>query len=146
MPPSRVKFSIRLTEEQIRSFPVSIESMWFEESNGFYLLKNVPQFVDDLSYDDLVSLEEVGENLYVIEKIVRPSKNSTIWILLTDFDAKSQVIDSITALGCGIEGGALKGYYTVNVPERVDIDTCYAFIDMSEELGLLVADYPSIRH
>ena len=67
-------------------------------------------------------------------------------MLLKNDNVGSEFLKSINALGCGLEGGAFEGYFSINVPESVDIENCYALIDTAEDSEYLVADYPSIRH
>ncbi|WP_448569662.1 DUF4265 domain-containing protein [Thalassotalea ganghwensis] len=141
-----VKLSIQLSNEQIGSLPVEIEHLWFDKENDYYRLKNIPQFVDELSYDDLVKVRKVDGNSYVIEQVKEFSQNSTIWILAKNGADLRDFLESIKSLSCGIEGGALDGYYAINIPHCVDIEQIYSLIDSYENSNILVADYPSIRH
>lgn len=43
------------------------------------------------------------------------------------------VLLSVSKLGCGVESGAVEGYFSINVPEDVSIDDCYALIDKAEK-------------
>ena len=139
------KFAIKLTDEQRGSFPVSIEHLWFEQKEPFYQLKNIPQFVDEVSYDDLVELKEVGEGEYTIQRVVIPSDNSSLWLLFKDYNYVEELVGRLKLIGCGVEGGTLEGYYSVNVPKQVKIEACYKLIDFFESKGVVVADYPSLR-
>lgn len=148
--PEFVKLPIHLTKEQVGSFPVSIEHLWFERSwieqkGDYYRLKNIPQFVDEVAFDDVVKLHAVAQEAYVITDIVEASDNSTLWVLFKQPNCIQSFIQRVKALGCGIEGGALEGYYAINVPIQVDIESCYAIIDTMEHQGILVADYPCLR-
>ncbi len=140
------KITIQLTEEQMANYQFSTETLWFDEEGPYYKLKNIPLFVDELSYDDLVSIEKVDENEYIIEKIIQKSGNSTIWLFFKNNDVSEKIIEAIHALGCGIEGGTIDGYYGINILTTTDIDDVYSLIDKGEQTGDLVADYPSIRH
>jgi|GEM_PF-2554579 len=143
-----VKLSIELTEEQREGYPVSSESLWFDKVKNGYQLKNIPFFIDDLSFDDVISVSEITEGYYEIISIVEKSLNSTIWLCFSvDTEAEKKVfLDQISKLDCGYESGVLEGYVTVNVPEKVNIDKVYSMIDKAEKIDILVADYPSIRH
>jgi hypothetical protein len=140
-----VKLSIKLTHEQIGSFPVSVESIWFDKEGTCYRVKNIPQFIDNLSFNDLVSIRPLKEGLFEIENIVEPSLNSTIWALAKSGHDIQLFLNALKSLGCGIEGGALDGYYSINIPEYINIEDVYSLVDQAEELAQLVADYPSIR-
>lgn len=140
------KFAIKLTDEQIGPFPVAVEWLWFDGDNGEFQLKNIPFFVDEVSYDDVVSLVEVDSDAYQISKILKPSGNSTVWLLTKREPAGQEVLDAISKLGCGVEGGVLHGYYAVNVPSTVSFSDVMNILTPAKELGVISIDYPSIRH
>ncbi len=75
-----VKIKFKLTDDQMANYPVTTESIWCDVEGDYYRVKNIPQFLDDLSYDDLISIKNESENEFSVEKIIEPSKNSTIWI------------------------------------------------------------------
>lgn len=143
-----VKLSIELTEEQREGYPVSSESLWFDKVKNGYQLKNIPFFIDDLSFDDVISVSEITEGYCEIISVIEKSLNSTIWLCFSvDKEAeKKAFLDQIRKLNCGHESGILEGYVTVNIPEKVNIEKVYSMIDKAEKTDLLVADYPSIRH
>jgi hypothetical protein len=140
------KLAIRLTEEQIGPFPVSVEWLWFDQESGNFRLKNIPFFVDEVSFDDLVSLVEVELGLYQIGEVIEPSENSTVWLLTKDEAEGQKFLDEISRLGCGVEGGVLHGYYAINVPGAVSFDAVMAILTPAEDAGSVSIDYPSIRH
>jgi Domain of unknown function (DUF4265) len=146
MQKDKVKLTIKLTEEQIGQDPISTETLWFEIVGKFHRVKNVPLFIDDISYDDLISVEKIGDNLFEIVRIEEHSKNSTIWIFVRDRVFEEKFLNDIRQLECDIEGGAFKDYYAINVPKKVDIKRVYALIDHGVAHDVLAADYPSIRH
>ncbi len=59
---------------------------------------------------------------------------------------RKDVISGLHKLGCGVESGAIDGYFAINVPAKVNIQKIYSAIDDAEAKDILVADYPSIRH
>ncbi len=141
-----MKLTFKLTEEQSGPFPVSTESLWFVEENSGYRLKNIPFFIDELSFDDVISVKQLDKNLYCIEKILQPSLNSTIWVYLKDVDSGKEIIDKIVGMACGIESGVIDDYYAVNVPGEVEYSSVYNLLVEEESNGVLMADYPSTRH
>lgn len=140
------KFAIKLTNEQIGPFPVSVEWLWFDDENGNFRLKNIPFFVDEVSYDDVVSLVKVEPDLYQIGEVVRPSGNSTVWLLTKEEIAGREVLNAISKLGCGVEGGVLHGYYAVNVPSAISLGEVMDILAPFKDAGAISVDYPSIRH
>lgn len=140
-----VKLTIKLTQEQSEGYPVSTETLNFIKELGHYRLVNIPFFVDNLSMEDVISVRAIDSDLFEIDEIVNKSKNSTIWVTLNDSELGNRVLSKVHNLGCGYEGGVLKGYYTINVPYSVDIDDVFDLLDEAEEQNILLMDYPSIR-
>ncbi|MBB6521316.1 DUF4265 domain-containing protein [Pseudoteredinibacter isoporae] len=139
-----VKISFLLTEDQIGPFPVSIESICCECEGEYLRVKNIPFYVDNLSFDDLISVIEVGRKEYQIDEVVSESGNSTVWVYV-----KSEitgVIEQLKALGCGVETGVIDGYYAVNVPSELNISPVLDILETAESTGDVSVDYPSIRH
>lgn len=141
-----VKITIQLTDDQMGDYPVSTESLWFDKEGDYFRLKNVPFFIDNLSYDDLVEIRQCSSDTYEIINIVSPSKNSTVWLCINGDDAAKTILDGMKQLGCIVEGGVLYGYYAMNIPADTNFDEVYSLIEKGQESNVLVVDYPSIRH
>jgi hypothetical protein len=141
-----VKLSILLTEDQAGDFPVSSETIWCIEEGEFFRVKNVPFFIDQVSFDDVISVRESADGFFEIIDVILPSSNSTIWLYFKTGSAEQAVLDKLIQKGCGVEGGVFDGYYAINVPGAVDIDVIYSVIDEVMESGKVLVDYPSIRH
>ena len=142
-----VKRTIRLTDDQIGPYPVPTESLWFDiESDDLLRLKSIPFFVDELSFDDVVSLTPLGDDEWRIAEVVQGSGNSPIWLLVKDEAAGRDMLASISALGCGVEGGVFDGYYAINLPAEVDWSSFMDLINEEANADWLAVDYPSIRH
>ena len=141
-----VKLTFNLTQEQAGPFPVSTESLWCDCEGEYFRVKNIPFFLDELSYDDVISVTSLPDGNYRIESIVVPSDNSTLWIGVLDDDEGTRLVTEIKELGCGSESGVFNGYIAVNVPSVVDLRKVLAIVQQGEERGTLIVDYPSIRH
>ncbi len=143
-----VKRSIRLTDEQCAPFPIETESMWFYRDDKNYRLKDIPLFVDCLSFDDLVSLTVIDpdKNLFEVEKLVDPSPNSTIWIFLKDGNSDQEILAKIGDLGCGIYGGMIENMFAINIPGSLDLEIVLKLLVLALDAVKILVDYPSIRH
>ena len=141
-----VKLTFALSEEEIGPYPVSSEALWCTPENGNFRLKNIPFFLEGVSFDDIVSVVREGEHLHRISKVVNPSSNSTLWISIQDSKNGLPLLDALTALGCGVEGGVLEDYYAINVPGAVRLQNVLDLIDPALRKEWLLVDYPSIRH
>lgn len=144
--PRSVKLNFKLTEEQVGPFPVSIESIWCDIEGKYFRVKNIPFFVDQISFDDLISVVVLPDDLVELRRIVKRSKNSTVWIYVKDELNGKSTLDVLQNLGCGVEGGVLDGYFAVNIPATVSITDINSVIDPAEENNWLAVDYPSMRH
>lgn len=60
---------------------LATESVWAEKENNYYRIKNIPFFAPNISYDDLISVEEDEEELF-FEDIIETSGNSTLQIII----------------------------------------------------------------
>jgi len=141
-----VKRTIRLTDEQIGPYPIATETLWFDIEEGKFRLRNVPCFVDQVSFDDVVSLEAIGDHEWRIDAILQQSGNSTIWLLVEDTQQGEPVIRAIKKLGCAVETGIFDGYYAINVPEEVEMKRFLDLIQTGLEENWIAVDYPSVRH
>lgn len=141
-----VKLSFVLTKEQAGPFPVSTETLWCRHEAGNYRVKNVPFFIDEISFDDLISVRALDDGNFEIESVIAPSQNTTIWLYFKNGADENALLDELLSDGCGIEGGVIDGYYAINVPKSVAIDRVYSLISDAESDGMIMADYPSIRH
>ncbi len=141
-----IKLTFLLSDKQAGPFPVSTESLWCDCEKGNYRVKNIPFFIDNLSFDDLISVTEVSEGLFEIQTIVEFSRNSTIWIYLKDEINGKAIIDELLNIGCGVESGVIEGYFSINVPATININNVCSIIKDGKENQYILSDYPSIRH
>ena len=145
MQENKVKLCFRLTQDQSAGFPVGAERIWCRKEPGGYRVKNAPFFVDGLSFEDLITVRDLGSGDVELDQILERSGNSTIWMNFSNPDFSKAVLDSIRSLGCSIEGGVFPGYFSVNVPEIVPIVDVFDLLDKEINQGVLEVNYPSIR-
>ncbi len=62
---------------------LATESVWAEKENKYYRIKNIPSFAPNISYDDLISVEEDEDELF-FDEIIKTSGNSTVQIIIYD--------------------------------------------------------------
>ncbi len=140
------RLNFLLTADQAGPFPVSTETIWCQAEGDNYRVKNVPFFIDDISFDDVIAVRSLGDGFFKIVNVVTESGNSTVWLYFKGGADGTDLTAKLLSIGCGVEGGVIDGYYAINVPEAVDINLVYSAISESERHGLVIADYPSIRH
>jgi Domain of unknown function (DUF4265) len=141
-----IKLTFQLTDKQMGDGPVSTESLWCAAEAGLFRVKNIPFFIDGLSFDDLISVKRRSDESYDIAGIIERSRNSTVWLYLKKESGGRCVLDEVKGLGCGVEGGAVADYFAINVPETVNFKTVQFLLSSGEKAGALIFDVPSMRH
>lgn len=140
------KYTLTLTPEQAGPFPVSTESLWFDVVAGGLRLRNIPFFVDGLALDDIVTLHALDDGTWALDRVVRPSGNSTVWIHLDEGRQRPWLDALARRTGCRFEGGVIAHYYALNVPPDTDFAALCAALDEAQESGEVLVDYPCVRH
>lgn len=99
------------------------ESVWANKIGANYQLENAPFFAKNVSYGDIVSVENENGRLYFLT-LVEASEHSTIQVILFTSDAFNQLVSSIEALGGSWEEFDKKQkYLSIDYPpERNYID------------------------
>lgn len=98
--------------------PEEWEGLWATPtSDGCFKIDNIPFYAKNLSCGDLVEASREG-NKYLFKRVVKPSENSTIRIILYDLADEAEVRKSFTDFGCSIEGTGTPGLIAVNVPKK----------------------------
>ncbi len=97
--------------------PEEWEGLWATPvGGGRFKIDNIPFYAKNLSCDDIVEAKQDGDR-YVFKRVVDPSENSTIRVVIYDLADKDSVRNDLTALGCSIEGTGTPGLIAVNVPK-----------------------------
>jgi hypothetical protein len=119
---------------------IDTESLWSERVTAdTFRLRNSPFFAFDLSADDIVRAEKVG-NDWLFREVVTRSGHSTYRIYLQgdsvfqDEDIQ-QAWQPIAALGAAYEN-ANDRFFAVDIPPGKDVTTIYNLFEQGEEAGL----------
>lgn len=126
--------------------PVNAESLWFDEHECGFQLKSIPFFVPNLAYDDVVDLEILSDTHAAVKAVVQHSGNSTIWAYLREGVDEEAVLSLLSDSGIGTEGGALEGYFALNLPEDTSfsvLQNCLADLLASDRAEIALG---SMRH
>ncbi len=115
---------------------LAIESVWASKEKEYYRIKNIPFFAPNISYDDLISVED-DENELFFDELIEQSGNSTVQIVFFDISTFDNVISKLVDLGCEWEGSHLKNYISVNVPCMVNYHPINSFLLRSRENKIL---------
>ena len=111
--------------------PVSMESIWAEETEEGYLkINNIPFYSKEISFGDIVSVIQKEENYLLYDKTIIHSKNSTLRIVFFNENQKfkDKILAKLIDLGCEYEAFNVN-FYAINIPIQVDIEEIYNFLD-----------------
>ena len=128
--------------------PVAVESLPF--TTGLieeYRLTKPPLFVKDLSVDDVIAVTEfdLEGNVVSWRHVVR-SKRTTIWMLrLQQTEDIERALSELRTLGCNTVGLDSVGCYSIDVPERLEIEKIDPVLSGLDAECVAVA-FPSMRH
>ncbi|ROH90615.1 DUF4265 domain-containing protein [Chryseobacterium cucumeris] len=108
---------------------IAEEKLWIEKKNDVeYQIKNIPFFVPNLAYNDIISVENDEGELY-FEELIRPSEHSTIQIVFFDTERIKDVTSDIEKMGCSWEGIDNQHIIAVDVPENVNYKKIREYLD-----------------
>lgn len=108
--------------------PEEWEGLWaIPMGGGHFRIDNIPFFAKNLSCDDIVEAGREGDE-YVFRRVVAPSENSTIRVVIYDLADEGGVRNNLAALGCSIEGTGTAGLIAVNVP-KISIGNVLDFLE-----------------
>ena len=139
----KIKFVIKNIEDDWP--PVKYENLWGERNGDSFRLKNAPFFIDNIAFDDIVQIQKLDGDIFDIIKVIKPSQHSTIWIYVNSDNDIRLILEPIKALNCGIEGGAVDNYYSINVPSSSVLEKLYGLLDPLVNEAKISVDYPCLK-
>jgi hypothetical protein len=140
------KVSFELEQDEDGYPPDRWENLWtFEADEGLYCVDNIPFYVKGISSGDLISTEGDGEQL-LFKKLVRPSSNSVIRVLVSDVATVQAARDSFRALGCESELSHVPKLFAVEIPGDVDFGPVGELLAEGDEAGRWHYEEGVLRH
>jgi hypothetical protein len=104
------------------------EGLWAVPlGEGLYKVDNIPFYAMNISWEDVVEAE-YQDNLYILKRLVQPSENSTIRVVVYDLANEDDVRKRISEMGCAMEGSGIPGLIAVNVP-KASIEKVLIFLN-----------------
>ena len=126
--------------------PVEAESLHFNEVSNGYKVKSIPFFIENVAYDDVLELDILDETRAAIKSTVTKSENSTVWVYFREGVNEKEVLRKLKKLKIGVEGGALKGYYSLNIPKELSLQDFDNQFEDLEKNGFVEIAYGALRH
>lgn len=97
--------------------PEEWEGLWaLPVGDDLFKIDNIPFYAKNLSCDDIIEATR-QEDEYVFKRVVTPSENSTVRVVLFDLANEEKLRADLTNLGCSIEGTGTPGMLAVNIPK-----------------------------
>ncbi len=94
---------------------IAEEIVWAKAlGNGLYQIDNIPFYAPNVSYNDIVTVEN-DEGLLYFDGLERSSGHSTIQVVFFDESKVKNVLEELVLLGCKWEGMEGKPYYAIDV-------------------------------
>lgn len=112
------------------------ETMWTINRDDGYEIDNIPFYVTGLALGDIVGAEPDIDGVLWYSKLIRPSKHSTIQVLLASEKDIDLVRGELQRMGCASEVSDIRRLVAVNVPPSVSYETVKAFLDRGEHEGI----------
>ncbi|MBK7706128.1 MAG: DUF4265 domain-containing protein [Acidobacteria bacterium] len=139
------KIRFRLEQDEDGYPPNEWETLWATVvGENAYSIDNIPFFVRDVSYGDVVSASEDG-GVLLFDSLLRRSKNSVIRVIAFSESVIPGLRRQLERLGCDTEGSHIPNLISVNVPDRANLETILEFLDNGEKEQLWEYESASFR-
>lgn len=126
--------------------PADWEHLWVRESGtGEFTVDNTPFFVRGISFGDVISADRRNGEL-VFAKLLRPSRHSTLRVIVFDKTIVPEIRLSLRDLKCASELSHVSGLIAVDCPPEASIDDVRGFLEQGEEAGRWEYEEAAIRH
>ena len=144
-----IALSFQLQQDEDGWPPAAVECLWCEPQGDHYRVETCPLFVKGISVGDLIDVQKDDQGDVVSFCVVRPSKNTTLWIIFWDESKVEPTLQELHKLDCDTTG-PLEGWKTklcsVNVPSSTSMTDVDALLEPLEELEQIALACPSNRH
>lgn len=143
---STVKVFFRLKQDESGYPPVTSEFLWcLPTQNATFIVDNIPFYARDISLGDEISVEESEGELFFAH-LIRPSKNSTLRVLLKRPAMTKEIREKLDGLGCGCELMDGMNLLAVTLPQESNIAEALAFLDNETEKGNIGIEESAVRY
>ncbi len=113
-----------------------VESMWAIKRSEGYELDNIPFFAYSVAVGDIVAAEVDDEGCLWFESVLKPSRHSTVRLLMVSADDVQGVRDHLKGMGCSSEASDLPKLIAVDVPPGVDYSKIREYLEQMTQEGV----------
>jgi len=111
-----------------------IEGAWASKVGEFYKLENILFYAKSYSLGDIISVEQINEELYV-NGLIEESGNSTIRIYFSDEKLVLPVREELMVMGCSSELSNIPKLVAVDIPQEINYLKIKEYLDKGESEG-----------
>lgn len=140
------KVIFRLEKDDDDYPPDDYESLWATRMpDGMYRIDNIPFFIRGISPGDVITVIKDDRQVF-FDRLVVPSANSVLRVIVYNADEVSVVRDSLRDLGCESELSHVPQLISIEIPAEVDFDVITNFLEAGETRNAWEYETASIRH
>ena len=139
----RILFHLEQDEDGYPEF--DIESVWASADGEYFRIDNIPFFAIGISDGDVVQATK-REDEWWFDRLISPSSQSTIRVLLCDESDISLIRDYAHKMGCKTELNELANLVAIGVPATVRIKQLTNFLERGEQTGRWTYEEFALRH
>jgi hypothetical protein len=121
------KLLFTLTRDDNGYPPVSFESIWVTPQEAGYMVDNIPFFVKDVTFGDIIEATENEEYLTYV-KTLEESGNSLIRVVYYEGTDHEQVRSMLAQLGCSTELDSDHQLIAINIPAQASLEAVQKFL------------------
>lgn len=139
------KILFRLEQDEDGYPEADIESIWASHEGEYFRLDNIPFFAIGVSDGDVVQATK-REDEWWFDRLISPSSQSTIRVLLCDESDIPLIRDHAEKMGCKTELNELTTLVAIGVPATVRIKQLINFLEAGEQTGRWTYEESALRH
>jgi hypothetical protein len=111
-----------------------VEKISAVKEDKYYRANSIPAFAQNISFGDLLKVSyEKGE--YYFEELIEESGHSTLHIVVFNLNAKTDIIEKLNQLGCGVNDNIAENYLVIDLPPVIPYYEIRTFLNLQAEKG-----------
>ena len=112
------------------------EALWATKIGDYFKIDNIPFYVPNIAYNDIISATEKDGEFY-FDKLIKASGHSVIQLVFFEGDQIEKVVGRLIKLGCEWEQLESFPIITLDIPPEVNYPPIKIYLDKCQEKGIL---------